>query len=221
MKRKLFVFIISYFIINLPFVSYAKDELWQKAVKLTEKSRNLKAKELNTTIYELNKDQSIKDTRIIYQRLHGKKDYKTYKIIKNGIDISSTEIPKSEKRKRKLSFEDNIFLEEFQNKLNIEKLEKEKINNQDSILYKFIYEKSEKEKWVGKAWLNPVTANPIKISFTINPYPTGVRNLIIDYYYSFDGEKVLLDNIEINTQVNLLIFDKYIKVKTDLKNYIN
>jgi hypothetical protein len=203
--------------------SYSQDELWQKAINVAEKSRNYKAKDVLTHIYELEKDGSVKSETTIYQKLKTglKTEYDTYKVIKDGIDITEESLKKIKNKKSNNSFFDdtNFFLEKSQKKMTTKKIASENLNGINCSVYNLVFKKDKKTSFKGKAWLNDNNGKPVKVSFGITPLPLGVKEMSISFTYGSGGENSYIEKIEAEGKAGILFFEKYFKTRTELKNF--
>ncbi|MFN4151563.1 MAG: hypothetical protein ACK4IX_11515, partial [Candidatus Sericytochromatia bacterium] len=147
--------------------------------------------------------------------------YDTYKALKNGKDITNEYKEKSKKRKNRNNFIEqyDIFNPENQKNIISTKLNSENINGDKFSVYNYSYKKNEKEIFEGKAWINEKTGKPLKLVFSMNPLPIGVKKLDIVYFYNSNGDKIFLDKLQVRTQAGLLLFYKYYEMNVELKDY--
>lgn len=217
------LFISLFFTLSISLNSYSKDLLWNKTVELSGKSSDYKAKEVVTSIHELDKSGNIKSTNQIYQKIRIGKEikYDTYKALKDGKDITNEYKEKSKNRKNRNNFIEqyDIFHPDNQKNITSTKLNSENINGDKFSVYDYSYKKNEKEIFEGKAWINEKTGKPLKLVFSMNPLPIGVKKLDIVYFYNSNGDKIFLDKLQVSTQAGLLLFYKYYEMKVELKNY--
>ncbi|MFN8578910.1 MAG: hypothetical protein U0354_18935 [Candidatus Sericytochromatia bacterium] len=204
-------------------ISLANDTTWSKAIDISEKSKNYRAKNVYTTIYELNKDGSIASNQEIYQKIRLGKEikYDTIKVIKDGKDITQEALKKRKEQKKRDFFteENDIFSNKVQNKISYEKIGNQIINKNICYVYSYKYDKNDKEKYQGKAWLNSKTGEPNKIEYTMNPLPMGLKDISILYNYESQNNKTYIKTIKVNGEASFILFKKIFKLNVDLSDF--
>lgn len=202
---------------------FAGEDVWQKAVNFSELSKTYRANKVVTFMYELEKDGSLKSETEIHQRLKSgdKIQYETFKMIKNGKQVTGKALEKVRKNDSKHSFSDDtdIFSVISQKKIQKIFLKNEIFNGINSSVFDVTYKKDEKVNYKGKVWISENTGNPLKFSFTLDPLPFGVKEINIDYIYGLNGEKYFLDKVEVEGKVKVLFFEKNFKMVSEFRDY--
>lgn len=219
-SMKIIISIMLFFFFSFPVL--AKDTLWDKAVLITEKNKNYRSGNIVLYIDDLNKDGTVASSQEIHQKIRLGKEikYDTTKVIKDGKDITQEALKKNQSKNRK-SFldESDIFDKKVQNKISIKKLNQSTVNGINCDTYSYRFEKNDKEKYDGKAWINNQNGNPVKVEYTLNPLPMGLKNILITYNYENKKDKNYIKNIKAEGEASLIIFKKIFRMKADLKNY--
>jgi hypothetical protein len=202
----------------------AKDSVWNKALEVSEKNKNYRAKNIVMYIDDLNKDGDVVSSQEIHQKIRQSNEikYDTIKVLKDGKDITEESLKKrkEQKNKRASFLEDNdIFSMKVQNKITSEKIGSQLIDGFVTHVYSYSYNKNDKENYQGKAWINTKTGEPIKIEYTMNPLPMGLKNLTVLYNYETQNNKTYIKTIKANGEASFLLFKKIFRMKVDLKNY--
>lgn len=217
-------FLITAFImINISLAAYANDDLWNKAVLVSEKNKNYKAGQIILYIDDLNKDGTVSSSQEIYQKLKPGKEikYDTFKVIKDHKDITEETLKKRKSDKNRKSFLEgnNIFDSKVQDKITSNYLKSEKINSLDCGVYNYKFNKNNNEKYEGKAWINKSNGNLVKVEYTMNPLPIGLKEIFIKYDYETNKDKNYLKTITANGEASFLFYKKIFRMKALLKDF--
>lgn len=201
----------------------AKDSLWTKAIDISEKNKNYKAQNVVLYIDDLNKDGTVNSSQEIYQKLRAGKNikYDTVKVLKDNKDITQEALKKQKEQKNRGSFldENDIFSKKVQDKISSEKVGSQNISGTVCDIYSYKFDKNEKEKYEGKAWINNQTGTPVKVEYSMNPLPIGLKSLSIIYLYETQKNKTYIKNIKADGEASFLIFKKIFRMKADLKDF--
>lgn len=208
--------------LSFSFPALAKDALWDKAILITEKNKNYRANNIVLYIDDLNKDGTIASSQEIHQKIRLGKEikYDTNKVIKDGKDITKKTLKKNQSKNRKSFLEESdIFEKKVQSKISMQKLNQSTVNGINCTIYSYRFEKNDKEKYDGKAWINTQNGNPVKVEYTLNPLPMGLKSILVTYTYENKKDKNYIKNIKAEGEASLIIFKKIFRMKADLKNY--
>ncbi len=223
--KKIFTFIVLSFIIFSEYSAQAKDDLWNKAVNISEKNKNYKASNIILFVDDLKKDLTVNSSQQIYQKLRKGKEikYDTVKVIKDGKDITEETLKKRNSDKNRKSFlEDNdIFDKKVQDKITYSKSGSENINSIICTVYSYNFNKNDKEKYAGKAWINKENGNPVKVEYTMSPLPMGLKEILIKYNYETKKDKTYLKTIFAQGEASFLLLKKIFRMKLELKDHKN
>lgn len=186
------------------------DELWQKALKIVEKSKEYipEEMELDSTIYNFKGGVLSKYNIIFKLSLNEKGELisEPEKITLNERDVTKDYKEKIKKAKSndetKYIFSDeyDIFQMENQKNLNYYASGKEKIRDFDYAVYTF-FQKLKKNDILQKGfvYLNSKNGKPYKIVYTLEPLPLDLDEMSIALYYSDRYEDLaLLEKAEID-----------------------
>ena len=212
-----FIFVLFYSI-----SAFSKDDIWNKAVEISEKNKNYRANNIVLFIDDMNKDGTVASSQEIYQKLRLGKEikYDTVKVIKDGKDITQETLKKRKDKNRRSFLEDNdIFSKKIQDKITTNRSGTDTINSINCNIYSYKFDKNEKEKYEGKVWLNKENGSPVKVEYTMNPLPIGLKNISIKYLYETKKDKTYIKTIIAEGEASLLIFKKIFRMRANLKDY--
>ncbi len=195
-----------------------QDELWLKAVKLNEKSKNLYPSQ--TTYQSLTKNKKgevdMAETIIIS---HHESEGKVINTLKDASNNQGKLDEENESVKRYLSMDvlsddEGIFISELSDDFQVTRINNEFIDDKEYAKYKIDMisrENDEKIESEGFVWLDKETGVPLKMSLDVDPNKMVVKELRVDTYFSLNPQGYLVtDKLETNIVISLVFKKIYV-----------
>ncbi len=215
-----------------------QDPLWQKAVELSEKSKDLVPGTIESFMQEVDKHGEPKDAEKnrrswgkLYLRDDGEIEYEPVKVIKDGEDITEEERARDREREEEKDGESESFSTEgyspfaadAQERISIERLdETELIGEQSLVVYEFVErpEGEGGEEVTGTAWFDAETGIPTRIEYTTDPLPKRVKRMIttIEYDYS-EPDTLVAGRMILDASGGFLFIKKHFHVEMKFDDY--
>jgi hypothetical protein len=216
------------------------DTLWLRAVRLSDASRNLVPGTMWMRGQELDKHGKPKDEDKYYEargRLFlgddGEVEFETVEAIEDGEDV--TEKVREKERKEKAEAEENEdeeeesfgmqnydpFDPESQDRVSLTPVGEQMLDTLPAMVYDFKEVDEEEEKEVsGRAWLDGDSGAPLKVEYTLDPLPRGVKKMLTTIEYAFaPPDSLMVTRVTMRATGGFLFIKKHFKMDMTFDDY--